>query len=314
MNEKIKITNDIVFQEIFGKVGNERITKAFLRKVLGIEIEDLTLDTNKRLYGELIDDKIGRIDVKAKLSDGTKVIIEMQVTRYKYMAQRLLYYWAGTYIGDLKKGKDYSRLDKTIAILLSVQDLEELEGIEDYHTKWELVDIEHLDKRLTEDLEIHVIELNKFKEGKDIPEDNGIKFIKGVDLEMIEEVEEEIREAREELERITADPVMREKYEAREKYLRDKVSFMSAALEEAKERGWKIGIEQGILQGREEGKQQGIEQGIKEGREEGIKDGIAIAQKEMIINLREKDFTIKEISEIVKLNEEEVKMIIKNNR
>ena len=40
--------------------------------------------------GEEIEDKIGRVDVKAKLKDGTKVIIEMQVTEYSYMVKRLL--------------------------------------------------------------------------------------------------------------------------------------------------------------------------------------------------------------------------------
>ena len=94
MEEEIRLTNDLVFQRIFGKVGNENITKAFLEKVLGIEIESLTLDTNKRLIGERPEDKIGRVDVKAKLKDGTKVIIEMQVTEYSYMVKRLLYYWS----------------------------------------------------------------------------------------------------------------------------------------------------------------------------------------------------------------------------
>lgn len=101
--EIFKVTNDITFQSIFGKVGNENITKGFLEKVLGIEIESLTLDTNKRLIGKLINDKVGRVDVKANLSDGTRVIIEMQVSRYKYMTRRLLYYWAQTYANVLKR-------------------------------------------------------------------------------------------------------------------------------------------------------------------------------------------------------------------
>lgn len=104
MTKVLQVTQDPVFQRIFGKIGNERITKPFLEKVLGIKIEDLTLDTNKRLIGNLIDDKVGRIDVKAKLNDGTKVIIEMQVARHSFIAERLLYYWAETYSEDLKKG------------------------------------------------------------------------------------------------------------------------------------------------------------------------------------------------------------------
>ncbi len=40
MAEYLKLTNDIVFQRIFGKLGNENITKAFLEKILGIKIEE----------------------------------------------------------------------------------------------------------------------------------------------------------------------------------------------------------------------------------------------------------------------------------
>ena len=90
MNKHLKITNDLVFQRIFGKVGNEEITKHFLEKILRLQIEELSLDLNKRLIGEAIDDKIGRLDVRAKLSDGTNLLIEMQVAKYKSIAEREL--------------------------------------------------------------------------------------------------------------------------------------------------------------------------------------------------------------------------------
>ena len=127
MKEKLKVTNDVIFQMIFGKTRNERITKKFLERILGIEIGSLSLDTSKRLIGEEKDDKIGRIDIKAKLNDGTKVAIEMQVENLDYMPERLLYYWAKTYTGDLKRGENYKSLDKTIAILLSVSNIEPFE-------------------------------------------------------------------------------------------------------------------------------------------------------------------------------------------
>ncbi len=166
MEENFRLTNDILFQRVFGKVGNERITKLFLQKILGIQIEELQLDTNKRLIGEMVDNKIGRVDVKARLSNGSKVIIEMQVARYKYMTKRLLYYWAETYVSDLRRGEEYKKIEKTIAILISVENLEELEGIEEYHTKWSIREEKHLNRKLTDDLEIHIIELNKFKYAK----------------------------------------------------------------------------------------------------------------------------------------------------
>ena len=275
MQKKLKITNDVVFQRIFGKVGNERFTKKLLERILGIKIEDLTLDTNKRLIGENIDDKTGRIDVKVKLSDGTKVIIEMQVARYEYMAERLLYYWAQSYAGDLKKGEEYKELRKTIAILISVEELERLREIEGYHTKWQIREENHLEMKLTNDLEIHVIELGKFKEGeKGLEESEWIRFIRGDKINMERDLDKELKEAIEELERITADPKTRELYYQREKDLRDKISFAGSE------------------------RRAGIEQGKKE------------TQIQIILNMHKKHMEIDEICEIVSLSREKVASII----
>ena len=79
--------------------------------------------------------------------------------------------------------------------------------------------------------------------------------IKGNDFEMSIE---EIREAKDELVRISNDKEQREIYEMRSKILKDKVS----ALNEAERKG----IEQGIKQGMKQGMKQGVEKGIKEGK------------------------------------------------
>ena len=299
----LKLTNDILFQRLFGKIGNENITKGFLEKILGIEIEDLTLDTNKRLIGKQVKDKIGRIDVKANLKDGTKVIIEMQVSRYTYMAERLLYYWAQTYAGNLKRGKTYQNLKKTIVILISVENLSQIAEIPKYHTEWEIREREYADKILTDNLQIHIIELGKFKEGQEEKEDaNWIRFIKakGVDeLEKLSRVDEYLKEAKEELDKLTADPELRELYEAREAELIDKISEVEASREEGKEEGVKQGIKQGI------------KQGMKRGKEEGKKEGIREKQKEVVMNMRKRKMSIEEIAEIVNLSMEEVEKIIR---
>lgn len=275
MEGKLKVTNDVIFQRIFGKTSNERITKKFLERILGIEIESLSLDTNKRLIGEEIDVKIGRIDVKAKLSNGTKVIIEMQVAGYKYMPERLLYYWAETYTGDLKQGENYKELDKTIAILISVADIKRLNNIKEGHTKWELREEHHKEAVLTDKIEIHIIELNKIRSEDQTKKIDWLNFIKGEKLDMKRDLDKELREAIEELERITSDPKTRELYYQRAKDLRDKISFASAE------------------------------------REEGIKEGRQQKQKELIKLMNLKGIDMDTICEIAKLSKEEVERIIK---
>ena len=83
------------------------------------------------------------------------------------------------------------------------------------------------------------------------------EFLKNPESEKVRSLEmsiEEIREAKDELVRISNDKEQREIYEMRSKILKDKVS----ALNEAERKG----IEQGIKQGMK----QGVEKGIKEGK------------------------------------------------
>lgn len=57
--------------------------------------------------------------------------------------------------------------------------MEETRGIEEYHTKWKLYEENHSDRIFSDDIEIHILELSKFKEGdKPRPEDNWIRLIK----------------------------------------------------------------------------------------------------------------------------------------
>ena len=324
--EELTVTNDLVFQQIFGKVGNEEITKGFLERILGIKIKSLTLDTNKRLIGNNIYEKIGRVDVKAKLSDGTKVIIEMQAVPYEYMPERLLYYWARAYTEDLTRGRAYDYLKKTIAILVSEKSLSITEGIEEYHTIWEIREKNNIEMKYTDDLEIHIIELEKYKDGEqDKEKGNWIKFIKdGGNAKMNGNIDKALKEANEELDRLLADPANEEVYFQRIKDLRDFISFTKDFKRKGLEEGIKKGIEEGrkegIKEGIEEGKKEGREEGIKKGREEGLKEGIEKGKKEalkkyeqVILKMYKSDVKIEDICKFTELTEEEINKIIKEN-
>ncbi|MCI8396220.1 MAG: Rpn family recombination-promoting nuclease/putative transposase [Clostridia bacterium] len=238
----MKVTNDILFQYIFGKIGHEQITKGFLEDILGIQISSLSLDTNKRLIGE----------------------------------------------ADLKRGESYKKLDKTIAILIIEENLNETKEIEEYHTIWKLRENRYHNIVLTNNLEIHIIELAKFKTNKEKPQlaDNWIKFIKGEEIDMQkmnmeEKVRKELIEAMEELDKLRGDPELIERYERKADYLRDQLSF----LEDAKETG--------------------IEEGIKRARIEAKKK-----QEKIVINMYKRQIGIEEICEITSLTKKEVKQII----
>ena len=109
-----------------------------------------------------------------------------------------------------------------------------------------------------------------------------------------EDFDKEIQAAMEELDKIALDPTRRAEYEAKDQYLRDKIAFTMGEIEDARENG------------REEGR--------KEGRKEGKKEGKEIMIKETALRLKYKNYTIKQISELLEIDEEKVKHIIDKNR
>ena len=71
---------DIVFHMLFGEPKNENITKQLIEDVIGEKVEEIELDQNPYLWGMQADDKLGILDIKAKINDSIPVDIEMQTT------------------------------------------------------------------------------------------------------------------------------------------------------------------------------------------------------------------------------------------
>ena len=114
--EKINLTltNNYIFQKVFGKKGNEEILKDFLISILNIPIEKIEIQTEVSLEKHLEKNKLGRLDIIAILNDDTIVNIEMQVNNYNNFIERSLYYWSGNYYNNLEKGEDYKIAKKQL--------------------------------------------------------------------------------------------------------------------------------------------------------------------------------------------------------
>ena len=154
-------TNDYIFKRIFGKEGNEEITKGLISAIIGKEIKKIELNESRILEKDLRDDKVGILDVRAKLDDETIVNIEMQIVQNSNIEKRILFYWSKLYYSQIKEGENYNKLNKTIVILIADFELNNLKGIEKYHTKWQIREEEYKTKVLTDVLEIDIIELEK---------------------------------------------------------------------------------------------------------------------------------------------------------
>ena len=234
--------NDYVFKRIFGYSGNEEITKSLLNSIIPDNIKEIELDCNPITEKDLLDDKVGILDIKAKLNNNLNCNIEMQVCDYKDIEKRLLFYWSKMYSGSIKSGEPYSKLERTIVILISDYNLEKLRKIPEYITKWNIREEKYPKIILTDVLEVYIIELNKAKVSK-IKAGNmlesWLQFINNPKEKSSME-NQEIEKAKKVLEEISADEHERWLSEMREKHIRDQLAIEEAGYD----KGSKATIEQ----------------------------------------------------------------------
>ena len=160
--EKLQVTNDYIFKKIFAKEGNENILKNLLISILEIPIEKIEVERDKHLEKVAIENKEGILDIKATLNNNVTVNIEMQVRNQYNMIDRSLYYWSKLYSSSLKTKNDYAENNKTIAINILMFNIFE-DG--PYHEKC-MIRRDYNGNILTEDFEMHFIQIPKFKENK----------------------------------------------------------------------------------------------------------------------------------------------------
>ena len=50
-----------------------------------------------------------------------------------------MYSWSRSYADQIKRGEEYKELNKTIGIIITNYEVEELRGIEELDTKWQII-------------------------------------------------------------------------------------------------------------------------------------------------------------------------------
>ena len=165
------------------------------------------------------------------------------------MIKRSLYYLSKMYEEQLGEGEDYSKLNRTVCInILNFKYLK----TEKFHTGYRLKELE-TNEELTDVIEMHFIEIPKLPEESDEKDMlmAWTEFLRNPESEKVRSLEmsiEEIREAKDELIRLSNDNKQRELYEMRSKILKDKVSALNEAERKGIEKGRREGIEEGIKQ------------------------------------------------------------------
>ena len=308
LNEIVTPKKDLVFKRIFGKKGNEAILKDFLEAILEIKIKSLTLDLNKELVPEFYGKKASEVDVRARLQDGTEVNVEIQVNKNEYSEKRCLYYWSKLYSDKLDEGNEYGKLNKVICIWII--DGEIYKEFPDFMSKWEVTNEKYGVKGHFREMEIHIIELQKFRKSATIKgnvRDFWLAFIDYQSRELIQMgciTNEQIKKAKKELDKIRANKDIMDAIFALEIAEFDYNTAMGNAKREGLRKGKREGRAIGIEQGRKEGRKEGQAEGRAEGRAEGI--------QEIIMSMLKANMSIEQIASIAGLPKEKIQEIAKS--
>ena len=259
---------------MFGYTGNEEITKGLLNAILKEKVTDVSLNCNTILERDLYDDKLGILDIRAKVNNAVDINIEMQLVDEKNIEKRIIFYLSKMYTQNLKKSHNYSELNKCISILFIDFELEKLKEIPKYLTKWNIREETYSKIILTDVLELYIIDLSKIKkysENKLL--DTWVKFISNSEEMNMENADESIKKAKEVLKEISEDE--HEQYLA---HLREKYIFERQGIEEA-----------------------GFDKGLAKGKKQSLE---AVAKK-----LKAKNMKIDEIAEVTGLTKEEIEKL-----
>ena len=276
----LDVKTDFAFKRVFGSEQSKAVLLDFLNAIIdfgeNISITDLTI-VDPYQIPLLKGMKDSYVDVKAVLSNQSRVIIEMQVLNVEGFEKRVLYNAAKLYSTQLKKSEQYATLEPIIA--LTITDFEMFPELPKAISYWDLREREVL-LRYSDDIQIIFVELPKFTKQEHELEsitDKWIYFIKHAgELDFIpcSFTEPPLLEA---FDIANTAALSEEELEVQFKR-RDFIWLQRGALDKAV----KDGLAQGIAIGMEQGIEKGIAQGIARGKEEGQLEGKLEAARNML--------------------------------
>jgi predicted transposase/invertase (TIGR01784 family) len=248
---------DLAFKKIFGVEENKDLLISLINSIVS-EADQVTEIILLNPYNprNFINEKLSILDIKAQGKEGKRFNIEIQITDEASYDKRALYYWAKLYTEQLAKGDAYHHLSKTIGI--HILNFTSILGIDKYHNTFHITEKETGEPFFV-DLELHTIELKKFKgnASDEITDlvgkistslDIWVAFLTRHDLLNKDDLPKKIndsalKKALTILEVMNFNAKERECYEGHLKWLRMEAS----ALEKAEEKGIEKGIEKVAL-------------------------------------------------------------------
>jgi predicted transposase/invertase (TIGR01784 family) len=258
----IRPTVDFAFKKIFGSPQNAAALIGLLNAILALRHPIVSVEIlNPFSYQEFADSKLIVLDVRCRDSSGRFLNVEMQVSVYGGLIERLVYYACSMYVDQLSKGGNYATASPSISICLLNRIL--FPDTSQSHHRFEMRDRES-DRKLENAIEVHTVELTKYNldeqtisqasklgqwaflllKAQDYDAAGLKRLLPGIEFEM----------AINTIEVISAKTEDKQMYDQREKAQRDYECAISGAREEGREEGLevgeKLGLEKGSLAGK----------------------------------------------------------------
>ena len=255
---------DYAFKRVFGSEANADLLQDLLESVLGFALSVVEI-LNPFNEKETDNDKLSVLDVKAKDAAGRWFGVEMQMVAHAALVDRLLYYWARLYAGQLVEGEGFAKLRPAHAICFVNSRLFRRRP-DVALNRFAAVDLA-TGETLSDHFSLHVVELPKFRRGADevgTPFEGWCYYFQHgatLDPERMPAALDRppMRKAMEVLMRMSQSEIERERYESRLQFRRDMEQFEADAAQ-ALEKGMKEGMARGILVGEIRGIQRALGQ------------------------------------------------------
>ena len=283
---RLDLTNDYVFKRIFAKPENNKELKEFIEAILGIKINKVEVK-NPEISKNYSDERLGVLDIRAHIDEKILLDVEMQVANVKTLVDRNIGYGSRLIAEDTRVRENYVSLKKFISINILRENLLKRNTFHSVaHLKFEetekskYVDMGYKEEQetLTDKIEAHYIELNKFiksKPGLKSKLEQWLWLLTGEDekIKMASEENKTIEKVVEDLDEMSADE--NERLEAYKRKLA--IIYYNTSIDMAH----------------------------KEGREEGER----ARQLKVAKKLKEKGMKLDEIIDITELTKEEIEKL-----
>lgn len=278
--KKYNLKNDVIFQTFFARKGNEEFLIDFLNALLNKNIQKIEIREEVNLERLTREEKGGRLDLQAKLEDGTIVSIEMQIRDEGNFKERTTLYAGKVEARETKKGTDYEDISQIIMINILGFNLLD---VDDYISETAIVLDKHRNYEVLDGIKWYFIELPKFRKTNPNMNEKINQWLAFIDdnnkewVDMAENKNETLKKARIEMNHLAGDAEIRRLAELREKWEMDRISAINYA--------------------------------TKIGKEEGIEEGKKKEKLEIAIEMLKEKMPIETIAKLTKLSKEEIEKI-----